>query len=117
MKRILIDNAWNIWKIAEKNGMEADEGMNLLQSNMEYHGRPDVPVFAGNVDADYAKLSPIWNSMTPEERHIASGVCNHAFNDHKKELRRLFKAGDRAGFEAILAGYDWEPKEPIENIE
>ena len=55
--------------------------------------------------------------MTPEERYVAAGVCNHAFNDHKKELKRLYKAGDRDGFEALLATYDWEPDGPVEVVE
>ena len=116
MKRILIDNAWNIWMIAAQNGQEADEGMNFFQSNLEYHGRPDVQVFDGSVDADYDKLAPIWQSMTAEERYVATGVCNRAFNDLDDQLLKLFKAGDRDGFEALLATYDWEPDGPVEVI-
>lgn len=113
MKRILIDNAWNIWKIAEANGVEANTGMNYFQSNMEYHGRADVPVFQGAVDADYAKLSAIWRSMTPEDRHEATNFFVRANNALDEKLIPLFNAGDRAGFEALFSAYD-EAEEPKE---
>lgn len=116
MKRIFIDNAWNIWNIATVNKVSANNGMSYFSDNLRDYGNPNDEFHPGADEVDYQKLSAIWKSMTPEEQYVADNLCNHAFNDLYDQLLKLFQAGDRDGFEALLATYDWEPKKPIDII-
>lgn len=104
MSKILINNAWAIFDIGERNKADVGVAMDMFAANLNNFGIEGAEFYPG-AEVDYAALSAEWKAMTSDERAAAKLLYSAATRKLYSELTALRRAGDEEGFNALLAAY------------
>lgn len=104
----LLNYAWEIYDMAladkstPDDDVTVDAALAYFTDNLRDYGVEGDEFHPGAEGLDWAALSAAWKALEPKVRSAETNRFLDVWKLHKDELNKLYHAGDRAGFDAVI---------------
>lgn len=103
-KNILLENLYDIYLIAETNGVDIGVAQSMFEHNLREVGDPGQDFYAG-ATTNYAETSVPYAAASNEEKQAWRDAVHEVVYNNNETLADAFGKKDRGAFDAIVKEY------------